>query len=191
MNTGFMTLLCACQDYDMNNKILALWELCHQSDFIRWQLTFALSLIEGETASVMLLDEAGENLVFCSSIGENVDKYLGQGKYEDAMRVPMNSEKGINPLVVLFGKPICMEDGDPRHYPNIDQVAGTKTRSLYALPLAAKDRVVGTFSAINAHYKTPDLSRRFHFDNRDLEAMRAASHAVHLWLSHLWEDLER
>ena len=191
MNSDFIEYFDLCQDDNMNNKMLALWELCHQSDFIQWQLTFTLSFIEGETASVMLLDEAGENLVFCSSIGENVDKYLGQGKYEDAMRVPMNSEKGINPLVVLFGKPICMEEGDPRHYPNIDQAAGTKTRSLYALPLAAKDRVVGTFSAINAHYKAPDLSRRFHFNDRDLKAMHAASHAVHLWLFHKWEDLER
>ena len=168
-----------------------LWRICCESDFIRRQLDFALSYVEAETASVMILDDAGENLVFCFSVGENSDKYTGGGDYQKAVRGPMSATKGINPLVVLYGKPICMEESDPRHNPDIDQLVGTKTHSLYAIPLAVTDRVVGTLSAINAHYKSARGPTEKSFSRQDLEAMNAAAREVHRFISRKWEELVR
>jgi hypothetical protein len=138
----------------------------------------------------MLLDDEGSHLVFCLSAGENADAYTGGGEYEKAVRVPMSGSIGINPLVVLYGKPICMREGDPRHYPEVDRIVGTHTRSLYAIPLATQERVVGTFSAINAHLQDPEgISAGFSMS--DMESMNAAAEAVRLWLTFQMEVLLR
>lgn len=172
------------------NLLERLWEVCRRSDFVRRQLLFALEAVEGETASVMLLDEEGANLVFCVSVGENAFRYMGEGEYDAALRVPVSGTIGINPLVVLYGKPISMVEGDSRHNPEVDAIVGTKTSSLYSIPLAAGERVVGTFSAINAHGGKLSEKGSPGFGSEEMEAMNAASEAVRLWLTQEMEVLE-
>lgn len=169
----------------MSGRMERLWRTCRQSDLIRWQLSFALRFVEGETASVMLLDDSGANLVFCLSVGENAARYMGHGEYEEALRVPVAGTIGVNPLVVLYGKPICMGEGDPRHNPGVDTAVGTKTRNLYAIPLASAGEVVGTFSAINAHGGSGGKG----FAGTDMEAMNAAAEAVRMWLGRAMEEM--
>lgn len=165
-----------------------LWSACQQSEFIRWQLRFVLESVEAENCAVLLLDDAGEHLVFACSVGLHAEKYTGNGDYDSALRVPISGGIGLNAIAVLYGKPICMNEDDPRHNPAIDEHVGTKTRNLYAVPLAAREQTLGTFGTINAHIAAGGDKG---FEPQDIAACHAATQAVSLWIEQQWEALLR
>jgi hypothetical protein len=165
-----------------------LWMACHHSVYVKQQLGFARAAVQAENTALLLLDDAGENLVFCASVGEHSERYTGGGGYEAALRVSMSEGIGMNPLAVLYSKPMSMEQPDARHNPAIDRAIGTKTRSLYTVPLAGPQITLGTFSTINVHEgASAELTDKF--QPGDIEALQAVGEALNLWISREWEKL--
>lgn len=172
----------------MDRPLHRLWNRCRQIPLLRWQLEFARQTADAESASILLLDDEDRNLVFCVSVGRHAETYTGAGVYAAAMRVPLDSQRGITPLAVIYGKSMYMEPDDPRHNPDIDRKVGTRTRNLFVIPLATRDGVLGAFGAINAHQSLPPAEQRFEL--RDREAMQAAAEATELWMRRAWQELK-
>lgn len=153
----------------------ALWRTVSGAPFVRTQLQFVVAALGAETASVMLLDDAGEHLAFAASAGANAERYAGGGDPAAAMRIPLAGGTGLNAIAVTFGRPVVKNGDDPRHNSSVDRAVGTRTQSLYACPLSGGGRIVGTLSAINAHGGGA-------FAPEDMQAMDGAAEALNLWL---------
>lgn len=158
------------------------WESVNRSPFIRGILRMVAALLRTESVAVLLLDDAGENLVFCAAEGKLSDKYCGNGSYDGALRVPVSEKIGINPLVVLYGKTICTKQPDPRHNPEIDSIVGTRTMNLCSCPVIGEDQAFGTVSAINVRDgESPPGTDAF--TPADVEIMETLAEAVALYLA--------
>jgi len=132
-----------------------------------------------EACSLLLLDERTGELYFEVALGE-------EGGAIKELRLPPG--KGIAGWVAQEGKPILVSDAqkDERFYAQVDEKTGFVTRSLMAVPLIARGRVLGVLEAIN---KRDGQS----FRGRDLEFFQAlASHvAIALENARLYTDLEK
>jgi sigma-B regulation protein RsbU (phosphoserine phosphatase) len=126
------------------------------------------NLMESEGASVILLDEARQELVFHTVLDEdeNIVKKL-QG-----LRFPAN--KGIAGRVLQTRKPLFVRnvEKDPDHFKGVDESTGSHTESLLYTPLQVRDRAIGILSAKN---KKDGL-----FDDADMEALTAIAGTVSL-----------
>lgn len=171
----------------MKSSAERLWYACSKSAYVKYQLSFAREALDAENSAVLLLDEPGENLVFCASVGNKSDITTGEGNYQKALRVSMGAGIGINLLAVLYSKPMSMEKPDARHNPAIDQKTGITTRNLYAIPLAANQVTLGTFSTVNVHQQA--TQDNFNFSRGDTEALHAVADALSLWIAREWEAI--
>src|SRR5205085_12277521 len=96
----------------------------------------AARLLKAETSSLLLRDEATNELEFTVATDLNGDRVKH-------LRVPAN--QGIAGWVLDNEKPQIVNDvaADPRFYGPIDQLTGFKTRSVLAVPLTSRDRTIG------------------------------------------------
>lgn len=99
-------------------------------------------LLDAETGSLLLLDEATNELTFEVATG-------AQGERLREMRVPADS--GIAGWVLQHGEVAVVADvaADSRFYGRIDAASGFQTRSMLALPLLIRDRPIGVIEIIN------------------------------------------
>ncbi|HTY09068.1 MAG TPA: sigma 54-interacting transcriptional regulator, partial [Candidatus Edwardsbacteria bacterium] len=102
----------------------------------------AKNLTHAEGSSLLLLDQAGQNLLFAHATGE----VSGELK---KLNVPMG--QGIAGWVARERKPqiVNAADQDKRWYKGIDQQTNFVTRSLLCVPLLVGDRTVGVIEVIN------------------------------------------
>jgi PAS domain S-box-containing protein len=102
----------------------------------------AVSVLHGEAGSVLLLDEARNELTFASSVGPAADQLAG-------VRLPGGA--GIAGQALNGGHPLLIADAqaDPRFYDKIDTLTGMVTRSLMAAPLRARGRMIGVMEVLN------------------------------------------
>lgn len=114
----------------------------------------ATELLDAELASLLLLDEDTNELVFRVS--------------HDVADVRMPATQGIAGWVVQHGEATIVEDPahDERFYRGIGEQAGTETRNLLAAPLLAKGGCVGVVEVMNK-------SGGRAFDDRDLVTAQA------------------
>lgn len=100
------------------------------------------ALLSAETSSLLLLDEATNELTFEVATGES-------GETVREMRVP--ADRGIAGWVLAHNETVRIADvaGDPRFYGQIDESSGFQTRSMLAVPLTIRDRPIGVIEAIN------------------------------------------
>ena len=105
-------------------------------------LRAAADLLHAEIASLALLSEKGDELIFIESTDPEFDKLKN-------LRVPIGT--GISGMVAKTGKSICVEDArkDDRFYNKIDQVTGYRTVSYLCAPLFANNKVIGTAQIMN------------------------------------------
>jgi two-component system NtrC family sensor kinase len=99
-------------------------------------------LLHVEVCSLMLLDEQTNELVFQVSLGPGA---------EQAKRLCLSLNQGIAGWVAREGQPALVPDvrTDPRWYPQVDASTGFTTKSILALPLKSKEKVIGVIEAIN------------------------------------------
>jgi len=118
------------------NSLLNLPELLNEI------IGTATGLLDAETSSLMLLDEATNELTFEVATGES-------GETISEMRVP--ADRGIAGWVMQRGEAVVVDDvaTDPRFYGQIDQSSGFKTSSMLAVPLSIRDRRIGVVEVIN------------------------------------------
>lgn len=99
-------------------------------------------LLGVEVCSLMLLDEQTDELVFKVSLGPGA---------EQVKRLHFGSSQGIAGWVAREGQPALVLDvrSDPRWYSDIDHSTGFTTKSILAVPLKSKEKVIGVIEAIN------------------------------------------
>jgi len=95
-----------------------------------------------EAASLSLLDEETDELVFRAAIGEGAEEISG---------LRISRGQGIAGWVADHGKPIVTTDveTEPLHYSEIDQQIGFKTRALACAPILVHGKPIGALEAIN------------------------------------------
>ena len=137
----------------------------------------ATELLEAETSSLLMLDEATNELTFEVATGE-------PGESVREMRVP--ADQGIAGWVLKHDEPVVVNDAatDPRFYEQIDQASGFTTRSLLAVPLKIRDTPIGVVEVINKRGEAGFTDR-----DRDLALALAAQAAVAIDNARLYQRL--
>lgn len=104
-------------------------------------LELSTQLVDSDSASLLLLDDKTQELYF--------DVALGLG--EDASKMRLKLGQGIAGTVAKSRKPEIINDArkDPRWSPQIDERSGFTTKSILAVPIVLKDKLIGVLEAIN------------------------------------------
>ena len=104
-------------------------------------LELSTKVVDAESASLLLLDEKTQELYF--------DVALGVGPEAAKLRLPLG--RGIAGCVAKSRAPeiINAVREDPRWSPAMDAQSGFVTRSILAVPMLIKGRLVGVLEAIN------------------------------------------
>ncbi|HOT93058.1 MAG TPA: GAF domain-containing protein [Anaerolineae bacterium] len=100
------------------------------------------TLLEAEAASVLLYDPDSDTLTFAAAVGPNSQSLVGT-------RMPATA--GIAGESLRTRQALLIRDAyqDPRFYNQIDARTGLRTRSLLAVPLITKEKVIGVAEAMN------------------------------------------
>lgn len=107
-------------------------------------MQLAADVIDAGAASLMLIDEEHEELVFEVSHGSR-SKMLRQ------QRIPL--DEGIAGWVARNGYPVIVNDArtDPRFSHRVDVRTGFLTQSIAAVPLKIKGRIIGVLEVLNKY----------------------------------------
>jgi GAF domain-containing protein len=137
----------------------------------------AAALLEAETSSLMMLDEAKQELSFAVATGDTADSVTES-------RMP--ADRGIAGWVLQRGEPAIVDDvaKDPRFYAQLDRGSGFKTRSVLAVPLKIRDKAIGVVEVINKRGGAPFSPR-----DKDLAIALAAQAAVAIENARLYQKL--
>ncbi len=152
---------------------------------IRNSITVSKKAVNGEAASLLTLDEITGELEFKIAQrpdGQDDEKITG-------MKLPAG--QGIAGWVAQNAKPVLVEDAskDPRFYPEVDKKTGEVTRSMIAVPLKIREKVIGVIEVVNkqggGHFDKSDVffvglvanSVAVAIENARLTAQLKASHA--------------
>jgi sigma-B regulation protein RsbU (phosphoserine phosphatase) len=100
-------------------------------------MSSATELLDAEGSSLLLVDPENNDLVFALSA--------------DAAEQRVPAGQGIAGSVAERGEAEIVADprSDDRFYTGIDDATGFETRNILAVPLRAKDRVIGVVEVIN------------------------------------------
>lgn len=118
------------------NSTLNLRELLTDIQLIATALTVT------EASSIMLLDKKTGELYFEAATGE------ARG---ELTRIAVPIEGSIAGEVLKTGKPLIVADvrKDPRHYNQVDDITKFATKSILAVPLIVKEKVIGVVEVVN------------------------------------------
>ena len=106
-------------------------------------MTTSKAIMQADACSLMLVDEATDELVFQVAHG-SVGDQLKQG-------FRLARGQGIAGHVFDTGAPLLIADAyqDPRFHRDFDLRTGYRTRSILCVPIKIKDRVIGVSQVIN------------------------------------------
>ncbi len=162
----------------LNKTTQALTSTLSLKEVLEQMMHETCLLLEAEAASVLLCDPAQENLTFAAAVGPNSTRLVGA-------RMP--ATVGIAGEALRTGRAVLISDAqqDRRFYNQIDALTGLKTRSLLAVPLIVKDKIIGIVEAINWGDKL--------FDENDLNLLNtlAGSAAAAIENARLYEEVTR
>jgi signal transduction histidine kinase len=153
------------------NSTLNLHQLLHRI------VTTAQEITDTEACSILLLERGGESLHF-----EAATNMPG------VRSIVVPTENSVAGEVVKSGKPLVVQDvqEDHRIYRQADQESDITTHSLLAVPMIARDNVIGVLEAVN---KTTGG----HFSDTDIDLLTVLSNqaaiAVHNALLFQQSDL--
>lgn len=104
----------------------------------------AASIVNASAASLMLVDEERQELVFEIALGE-------KGAVLQHTRIPLG--EGIAGWVATHGKPLIVNDvaRDPRFSRQIDARTGFLTQSVLCAPLQIKGKTIGVLEVLNKY----------------------------------------
>lgn len=102
-----------------------------------------------EAASVSLIEEDSDDLVFRVAVGEAADQIVG---------IRLKRGQGVAGWVAQTGQPalVPVARQDPRFYDGVDKATGFRTGTLIAVPIRLGDAVIGVVEAINPRIGQPD-----------------------------------
>jgi len=135
-------------------------------------------VMDAEASSVFQIDEDKKELYFLSATGE---------KGEEAKKIRVPFGKGIVGWVAENGETLFVPDvsKDRRHYKQVDDETKFKTKSILAVPLKTKDKLIGVGEVLN---KRGGRS----FTKEDVELFEALGEqaAIAMDNARLYKDLE-
>lgn len=107
-------------------------------------MQLAANVIDAGASSLMLIDEATQELVFEISQGSH-------GKTLREQRIPL--DEGIAGWVAQHGHPVIANNArtDPRFSHRVDVRTGFLTQSIAAVPLKIKGRIIGVLEVLNKY----------------------------------------
>ena len=129
----------------------------------------AAVVLRAEGASVLLLDESHNELVFHAATGPVGQKLIGQR---------FDARLGIAGQILSRKRPVRVDDvrKNQNFFAGVDEKTHMRTRSLIAAPMIHQDRVVGAVEVLNPE-------GRDHFTDTDLDLLQVftnlAAAAVH------------
>jgi len=108
----------------------------------------AMSVINAQAGSLLLLDDDTQELVFVLVRGTAAEQLKGQ-------RMP--SDKGIAGWVVQNARPTIVNNTrtDDRFYAQIDQATHFTTNSILAAPITGNNKVMGVIEVVNKYDGKP------------------------------------
>jgi len=134
-------------------------------------------VLNAEAGSILLLDEEKDELFFAAATGEKKDSIKN-------IRVPIG--EGVVGWVAREDKPVLIADAqnDPRFFKQADQKTKFKTKTIVAVPLKTKEKLIGVVEILN---KKDGL-----FNEEDLNLLEALSNqaAVAIENAKLYENLK-
>lgn len=140
-------------------------------------LEISTDLLDAEAASVLLLNAQGTELYFAAATGAKKEEIKN-------IKVPIGS--GIAGWVAREGRPALVTDAqnDPRLFKKADKETAFKTKSIVAVPINTKARLIGVLQVLN---KKKDLP----FNEEDAGILQAVSNqaATAIENARLYEDL--
>ena len=128
--------------YEIGQALSSVHDL---DDLLQLATERVVTLLDIQSASIILLDEDRDELVF--KVAD--DSRVGHEQHLREFRFP--AKQGIAGWVIHEGRSQIVPDvdQDPRWYGKVDDHTGTKTRSIICAPLRTKDRTIGVLEAIN------------------------------------------
>jgi HD-GYP domain-containing protein (c-di-GMP phosphodiesterase class II) len=117
-------------------------------------MTEGQRVLDAEASSVFQIDEETKELYFVLALGE-------KGEEVKKIRVPWG--QGVVGWVAEHAEPLLVADvtKDPRFYQKVDEKSKFQTRSILAVPLIVKGKVIGVAEVLNKRSGT--------FSDKDLE----------------------
>ncbi|MEN8240708.1 MAG: GAF domain-containing protein [Chloroflexota bacterium] len=111
-------------------------------DVLKRILEQVIHALKVEAATLGLVDQASGEVVFRASIGGAGDQVVG-------MRVKPG--QGIAGWVAQSAEAVIVSDAksDPRHFSEIDEETGYKTKALAAAPILLNEQVIGVIETLN------------------------------------------
>jgi GAF domain-containing protein len=123
----------------------------------------AASVIPSRAASLFLIDEEAEELVFEVALGSKAEEVR-------KFRIPLGH--GIAGLVAVSGQPMAISDArsDPRQAADIAQSVGYEPESILGVPLLYEEEVVGVLELLDREgapsYSSADMATLGLFANQ-------------------------
>jgi DNA-binding response OmpR family regulator/putative methionine-R-sulfoxide reductase with GAF domain len=133
---------------------------------VRRRLMWGINrLLRVEAGSLFLIDEESNELVLEISLGGILEK-------ESGLRLKMG--QGIAGWVAENNQAALVPDvrSDQRFFPNVDLKTGFVTRSVLAVPLTIKDKVLGVIQVLNP------MGSKKRFDENDQKLLEALAASV-------------
>jgi len=183
--TDDMTRVSDLQDRVANlMRILEVTRFLNQTLNLEMQLQMiqevATELTRTEAASIFLRDSKTDELFFLSATGKAADGEAG----ERLRRIPVPIDGSIAGWVVKTGEPAMVNDvkSDARHYGQADAETQFVTRSILAVPLIRRGKIIGAIEVLNKPESQP-----FTEDDLSLLTTLAAQAAVSIENARLFE----
>ncbi len=162
--------------HDIGQKLTSTLDL---RVVLRETMSLATSALAADAATLMLVDEERQELVFEIPTGSAGGALVQQ-------RMPIT--QGIAGWVATHGTALICNDvgSDPRFDSGVDAKTGYVTRSVICVPLQIKGRTIGVLEVLN---KRPPAQ----FDQADLEwlTMLGAQAAIAIDNARLYDDLRQ
>ncbi len=136
----------------------------------------ATTLLNAEAGSLILIDPDTGDLFFEIATGEKSDV---------VKKIRLKKGEGIAGWVIENGKAIVLDDvrSDPRFYRGVDEKSNFITKSMIAVPVKTRERMLGVLEVIN--------KKDGRFDNEDLEVLEARSNQIAIAIenANLYEEM--
>jgi len=126
----------------VEKEVLALHASLDLQTVLTAILESAANIAHSEASTLFLIDQMSGDLKFAIPTGPAAEKLAD---------VRIKKGVGIAGWVAQNDKPIIIPDvsEDPRFHPEIDKMSGFTTRSILAVPLRSKGKVIGVLEALN------------------------------------------
>ncbi len=114
----------------------------NQAEIRKRAIEGATVLMDAEVGSLLLWDEAAQELYFDIALGP---------KGEVVKQIRLKVGQGIAGYVAMTGEPVIVNDcwSDPRFNREADIKSGFRTRNMVCVPVKARDKLLGVLQAIN------------------------------------------